>query len=79
MQRCRDSVKLMLHFALHGGGVMNDLQECRAQEARCRSHAETDQLHRDLWLSMAERWSYLALKEIAALSDKAGPPHSARD
>ena len=39
---------------------MNNLQDCRAQEARCRRHAESDEQNRDLWLSMAERWSYLA-------------------
>ena len=42
------------------GGVVVDLQDCRAQEARCRRHAESDERNRDLWLSMAERWSYLA-------------------
>jgi hypothetical protein len=46
---------------------MNNLQDCRAQEAQCRRRAETDEPHRDLWLSMAERWSYLALKETASL------------
>ncbi len=44
---------------------MNNLMECRAQEAQCRRRALTDQDHRDLWLSMAERWSYLAHKEAA--------------
>ena len=37
--------------------------DCRAQEALCRIHALTDEQHRDLWLSMAERWSYLADEE----------------
>jgi hypothetical protein len=37
-----------------------DLQDCRAQEAHCRRFAESDEQNRDLWLSMAERWSYLA-------------------
>jgi hypothetical protein len=49
---------------------MSYLQDCRAQEAQCRRRAETDEPHRDLWLSMAERWSYLALKESAALGHK---------
>ena len=40
--------------------------DCRAQEALCRIHALTDEQHRDLWLSMAERWSYLAQAEMAA-------------
>jgi hypothetical protein len=44
---------------------MNNLRDCRAQEAQCRKRALTDQEHRDLWLSMAERWSYLANKEAA--------------
>ena len=35
----------------------------RAQEALCRIHALTDEQHRDLWLSMAERWSHLAEEE----------------
>jgi hypothetical protein len=39
---------------------VNNLQNCRAQEARCRSRAASDEQNRDLWLSMAERWSYLA-------------------
>jgi hypothetical protein len=39
---------------------VNNLQDCRAQEARCRWRAETDEQNRELWLSMAERWSYLA-------------------
>jgi hypothetical protein len=42
------------------GGVVVNLQHCRAEEARCRRYAESDQQNRDLWLSMAERWSYLA-------------------
>jgi hypothetical protein len=37
-----------------------NLQDCRAQEAHCRRFAESDEQNRDLWLSMAERWSYLA-------------------
>jgi hypothetical protein len=45
---------------------MANLLDCRAQEALCRIHALTDQEHRDLWLSMAERWSYLAQAEVAA-------------
>jgi len=44
---------------------MNNLQDFRAQEAQCRKRAEIDDTHRDLWLSMAERWSYLAQKEDA--------------
>ena len=44
---------------------MSNLQDCRAQEAQCRRRALTDQEHKDLWLSMAERWSYLAHKEAA--------------
>ena len=39
---------------------MANLLDYRAQEALCRIHALTDEQHRDLWLSMAERWSYLA-------------------
>jgi hypothetical protein len=42
---------------------MNNLRDCRAQEAQCRRRALSDQEHRDLWLSMADRWSYLANKE----------------
>ena len=38
---------------------MNNLQDCRAQEAQCRRRAVSDEQNRDLWLSMAERWSYL--------------------
>jgi hypothetical protein len=44
---------------------MNSLQDCRAHEAQCRSRALSDEEHRDLWLSMADRWSYLAHKEAA--------------
>ena len=40
--------------------------DCGAQEALCRIHALTDEEHRDLWLSMAERWSYLAQEEARA-------------
>jgi hypothetical protein len=46
---------------------MANLLDCRAQEALCRRHALTDEQHRDLWLSMAERWSYLAREETAAI------------
>jgi hypothetical protein len=46
---------------------MTNLLDCRAQEALCRIHALTDDRHRDLWLSMAERWSYLAREETAAI------------
>src|SRR6478735_10947357 len=35
-------------------------QDCRAQEAQCRRRAASDEQNRDLWLAMAERWSYLA-------------------
>jgi hypothetical protein len=45
---------------------MANLLGCRAQEALCRIHALTDERHRDLWLSMAERWSYLAQQEARA-------------
>jgi hypothetical protein len=45
---------------------MASLLDCRAQEALCRIHALTDEQHRDLWLSMAERWSYLAQEEARA-------------
>jgi hypothetical protein len=45
---------------------MANLLDCRAQEALCRIHALTDEQHRDLWLSMAERWSYLAQEEARA-------------
>lgn len=41
--------------------------DSRAQEALCRIHALTDEQHRDLWLSMAERWSYLAQEEARTL------------
>ena len=44
---------------------MANLLDYRAQEALCRIHALTDEQHRDLWLSMAERWSYLVQKETA--------------
>jgi hypothetical protein len=46
---------------------MANLLDCRAQEALCRIHALTDEQHRDLWLSMAERWSYLAQEEARTL------------
>ena len=46
---------------------MANLLDYRAQEALCRIHALTDEQHRDLWLSMAERWSYLAREETAAI------------
>ena len=58
---------------------MTNLQDCRAQEARCRRRAETDEPHRDLWLSLAERWSYLALKESASLGPKNALPKPTRD
>jgi hypothetical protein len=45
---------------------MANLLDSRAQEALCRIHALTDEQHRDLWLSMAERWSYLAQEEARA-------------
>jgi hypothetical protein len=48
-----------------------NLQDCRAQEAHCRRFAESDEQNRELWLSMAERWSYLA-KE-APFCFKEGP------
>jgi hypothetical protein len=51
---------------------VNNLQDCRAQEARCRLHAESDEQNRDLWLSMAERWSYLARE--AAFGVREGVP-----
>ena len=41
--------------------------DCRAQEALCRIHALTDEQHRDLWLSMAKRWSCLAEEEARTL------------
>jgi len=37
---------------------------------------ETDEPHRDLWLSMAERWLYLALKESVTLGNKGGLPEA---
>jgi hypothetical protein len=46
---------------------MANLLDSRAQEALCRIHALTDEQHRDLWLSMAERWSYLAQEEARTL------------
>jgi hypothetical protein len=55
---------------------MANLLDCRAQEALCRIHALTDEQHRDLWLSMAERWSYLAREETAVIGSgdtKAAP------
>jgi hypothetical protein len=58
---------------------MTNLQDCRAQEAQCRRRAETDEPHRDLWLSLAERWSYLALKESASLGLKNALPKPTRD
>jgi hypothetical protein len=42
---------------------VNNLQDCRAQEAQCRRRAASDEQNRDLWLSMAERWSYLCFRE----------------
>ena len=47
--------------------------DCRAQEALCRIHALTDEQHRDLWLSMAERWSYLAQQEARAFPGREIP------
>jgi hypothetical protein len=44
---------------------MTNLLDCLAQETLCRIHALTDEQHRELWLSMAERWSYLAREESA--------------
>ncbi len=44
--------------------------DSRAQEALCRIHALTDEQHRDLWLSMAERWSYLAQEEARTLPER---------
>jgi hypothetical protein len=38
-----------------------------------RATPEIDEPHRDLWLSMAERWSYLARKEGAVLGHKPLP------
>ena len=58
---------------------MNNLQDCRAQEAQCRRRAETDEPHRDLWLSMAERWSYLALKESGSLGPNNALPKPTTD
>jgi len=46
---------------------MTNLLDCRAQEALCRIHALTDEQYRDLWLSMAERWSCLAREENGAI------------
>lgn len=66
---------------LHGGGGMANLLDCRAQEALCRIHALTDEEHRDLWLSMAERWSYLAREETAAFGfgDAEAVPRSEKE
>ena len=60
---------------------MANLLDCRAQEALCRIHALTDEQHRDLWLSMAERWSYLAREETAALGlgDTKAVPRTANE
>jgi hypothetical protein len=48
---------------------MTNLLDCLAQETLCRIHALTDEQHRELWLSMAERWSYLAREESAGIGD----------
>ena len=48
---------------------MTNLLDCLAQETLCRIHALTDEQHRELWLSMAERWSYLAREETAGIGD----------
>jgi hypothetical protein len=48
-----------------------DLQHCRAQEAHCRRFAESDEENRELWLSMAARWSYLA-KEAPFFLEESG-------
>ena len=60
---------------------MANFLDYRAQEALCRIHALADEQHRDLWLSMAERWSYLARQEAAAfgLGDTKAVPHIARE
>ncbi|HLZ02456.1 MAG TPA: hypothetical protein VKR55_09935 [Bradyrhizobium sp.] len=60
---------------------MANLLDCRAQEALCRIHALTDEEHRDLWLSMAERWSYLAREEMAAFGrgDTNAVPRSVKE
>jgi hypothetical protein len=46
---------------------MNNLQDWRAQEARCRRCALVDEQNKDLWLSMAERWSFLGRNEAGFL------------
>jgi hypothetical protein len=48
---------------------MTNLLDCLAQETLCRIHALTDEQHRELWLSMAERWSYLAREETTGIGD----------
>jgi hypothetical protein len=58
---------------------LNNLQDCRAQEAHCRRRAEIDEPHRDLWLSMAERWLYLGRREGAVLGDKRPLPKPTGD
>jgi hypothetical protein len=60
---------------------MANLLDYRAQEALCRIHALTDEEHRDLWLSMAERWSCLAREEIAgfASGDTRTAPRTAKE
>ena len=45
---------------------MANLLDSRAQEALCRIRALAEEQHRDLWLSMAERWSVLAEEEARA-------------
>jgi hypothetical protein len=39
---------------------MGELKNYSAQEAQCRLRALADEQHKDLWLSMAERWACLA-------------------
>lgn len=44
---------------------MGNLQIYSAQEAQCRVRALADEKHRELWLSMAERWANLARNEAS--------------
>jgi len=49
----------------HWGGVMDNIQDYRTQESTCRKRALFDEKRKDMWLSMAQGWAYLANKEAA--------------
>lgn len=57
---------------------MHNLNDLRANEAQCRMRAEVDEAHRELWLSMAERWASLAHRTAAFyFQERSMPSHLA--